>query len=346
LEDRPLTIVRLEPSGPIELEPAPFVREKDLEDAVALWPDLLTTPGRPRLALVGTQASLPEAGILDLLLVDGTGVPIVAEAKLARNGQSRREVVGQIVDYVSALTALTVDELDSLVDGALESALRTLAGAGNDDAFESLWQAVGTNLRAGQARYIVVIDEPPRDLERIVRFLAARSNLDIELVAVHRYKDRDGAHVLTPQHLVRSSADATEPAPPKQMSADLRAVVDAYNARATAGLAAVGRAANYRQIRPPAWPSGMHYEFLEYQASIGVEIHLESRACQPIADTVQSFATASDMPFAMTWYPKWQRGPGRLVYLMRREKGADEVVKAMESLIHRTYDTITRSLPT
>ena len=61
-----------------------------------------------------------------MVFVDASGVPVVVEVKLARNPQSRREVIAQVFDYASALTDWTVDELDDATGGALETALRKL----------------------------------------------------------------------------------------------------------------------------------------------------------------------------------------------------------------------------
>lgn len=340
-----MTIVRIEPSGPVGLASEPFSLEKQLEDAVASFPNLMTMPEEPGLALVCQQVSLPGAGVLDILLVSSEGLPVVVEAKLARNAQSRREVVGQVVDYVSALTSLTVDELDGLVGGALESALRLLGGASDED-FENLWRATGSNLRAGLARYLILIDEVPADLERIVRFLASRSNLNIGLVAISRYVDVDGRYVLVPQHVVRSGGRGPGPTniTEKRMSDELAAVVAAYNAGASTGLAAVGRAPNYRAIRPPGWPGGMHYEFLQYTDSIGVELHLESPACVPIAGVVEGIVSKSGMPLRMEWSPKWQRGPGRLMSRIPLTQPPDVFVTAMKNLISFSFDEINHAL--
>ena len=61
---------------------------------------------------------------------------MAVEVKLRRNVESRRAVVAQIVDYLSALTAMTVDELDDEVDGALEAALRSFDEEGDEEGFE------------------------------------------------------------------------------------------------------------------------------------------------------------------------------------------------------------------
>jgi hypothetical protein len=63
----------------------------------------------PGIAFVARQVNLPEAGRLDLLFVSNDGLPIAVEVKLVRNAQARREILAQAVDYVSSLTAMTVD---------------------------------------------------------------------------------------------------------------------------------------------------------------------------------------------------------------------------------------------
>ena len=223
--------------GIISLQPKPFANERELEDAIAETPDLLVQDGDPPVALVARQVRL-DAGVLDVLLVDAEGTPVAVEAKLGRNGESRREVVGQVIDYVSTLTAMTVDELDRAVGGRLDVALRSLTlGDEADDQFERLWASVGINLRAGLARYVVAIDDPPPDLQRIVRFLAERSNLRVSLMGIQRYVDSAGQVIFVPQSNVAGDKvrEAPAAAPKRAPSGDLQAVLDAYGAVDRAG---------------------------------------------------------------------------------------------------------------
>jgi hypothetical protein len=81
------------------VSPCGFSCEEDLELLLADFPNLLCGDGEPGIVLVGRQVILPEAGTLDLLLVTREGLPIAVEVKLARNAQSRREVVAQAIDY-------------------------------------------------------------------------------------------------------------------------------------------------------------------------------------------------------------------------------------------------------
>ena len=124
---------------------------------------------------------MPSAGILDLLIVDKEGLPVAVEVKLARNAQSRREVVAQAFDYVADLSQLTFEELDDLVDGALAGALLKLVGA---EQSLSLRKQCATNLRAGRIRLVIAVDSAGDDLVRIVRYITDHSDIDVRLVSI------------------------------------------------------------------------------------------------------------------------------------------------------------------
>ena len=176
--------------------------------------------------------------------------------------------------------------------------------------------------------------------------LASRSNLDIGLTTISRYRDTDGRHVLVPQHVVRSSgrAQGASPSEDRQMSAELTSVVDAYNAGASAGLEAVGQARRYRQIRPVGWPGGLHYEFLQYSDSIGVELHLESPACNSVADVVEALSRKAGAPYQLDWSANWQRGPGRLLHRISSSNSPDMFATAMKDLITFSFDDVNHAL--
>jgi len=167
--------------GVASVDRAGFESEASLESAIVDNPNLLRTEGAPELAFVARQVSLQDAGIMDLLLVTADGLPVAVEVKLSANAQARREIVAQVVDYVSALTDLTNEELDELTKGALSKALQAFGEEDAEDAFKRRWQALGANLRAGLARVVVALDGTPPGLERIMRFLSEKSELDVQL---------------------------------------------------------------------------------------------------------------------------------------------------------------------
>jgi hypothetical protein len=274
-------------------------------------------------------------------------VPI--ECKLARNPQSRREVVGQIVDYVSILTSLTVDELDNAVGGKLEEALHAFDSKENDPKnFDRRWQQAGTSLRAGQARYVIVVDEVPQDLERIVRFLIQRSELDIRLVQISRYPDPDGHDLFVPVNIVDispserpHSSNTTKPP-----AAEFQAVLDAYSAMAPQELQPIGRSSGYRQVRIAGWPGGVHYEFMKGKDNLSVEFHIEATSHRWLGEVIRKMASdkSLDYHYPLEWDAKWSSSRGRIRSAFPLSTPPTEVAEAMCRLISATRDQIAAAL--
>ena len=335
-------------TGVAPITPLQFATEGELEATIVETPNLLAEDNEGRLAFVSRQVHLGNAGILDVLLVDA-GAPVAVEVKLGRNAESRREVVGQVVDYVSVLTSMTVDELDQAVGGALEQALRSLVPEtdSSDDEFERMWLAVGTNLRAGFARYVIAIDEPPADLLRIVRFLAARSNLRVSLVSIRRYVAAHGETILVPEFAahVPSEDVISRPSARATIPIELQSVLEAYESIAEPGFHTAGQAVRYRKIQPPAWPAGAHYEFLKRREGIGVELHLESKPARLAEHVAKRFAgpPVEQFPYELGWEPNWTYGP-RLFATFDGSTDTEMVAKAMKQFIRLTHPEITAAL--
>ena len=126
---------------------------------IAKHPELLGEE-EGTVEFVARQINLPQTGELDLLFVNSDGLPIVVETKRGINPEARREVIGQVIDYLATLTDLTVDELNGRVGGKLKDAIEKLtegaeAGETEESEFDRVWQKVGANLRTGQARLVV-----------------------------------------------------------------------------------------------------------------------------------------------------------------------------------------------
>jgi hypothetical protein len=347
-----MAIVRISDLEATELTHSPFKNETELESIVSLHPCLLALPHEPDIALVKQQVTLPRAGFLDILMVNSEGLPIAVEVKLARNSESRREVVGQLIDYVSILTSYTVDELDLSVGGALNTALLTFSTDSEDEAiFEGRWQAVGSNLRAGLARYVIVVDEVPDDLERIVRFLVERSNLDLRLVQIQKYPDQSGHVIYVPFNAAevaiseRPRVAATQP----EISFDFQAVMDAYQAKADPAFPMIGRGnKTYRIVRPFTWAPalGLHYEFYKISSGITAELHLESDSVRYLSTQLKQYAEQenADFKYPLRWDPNYSRGRGRLIVDLPSGASPESIADAMCALIKLTYDKITPTL--
>jgi len=319
-----------------------FRDESELQSYLERSPYLLVSDREPQVVTVQREVSLPAAGSLDLLLVDKEGVPIAVEVKLSRNSQSRREVVAQAFDYVSDLTRLTVDELDDLVEGALVNALGELAG---ESPLANLRKQCGTNLRAGRVKLIIAVDQANDDLVRIIQYINEHSDLDVRLVAISKF---DNGRILVPRILVSGKKDedsATDKTTSEKIDPYFQNVIDAYNREAVGPLKTRGQGRRYRQIRPDTWPSMLHYEYVNYQDEIGVEIHLESDQLKPLASLLQQFSGSkiSDN-IILVWDPSWSRGRGRLIAKVGKDQDISLAVKAMHELISLTQEPINKEI--
>jgi hypothetical protein len=338
------------PQGRIAADSLAFDNEGELEKVVASQPNLLETDDEEPLALVNSQVTLPEAGSLDLLFVSEAGLPVAVEVKLARNGESRREVVAQVVDYVSALTSLTVDELNQRVGGSLEIALRSFDAGSDIDEFDRPWQAVGANLRAGLARVVLVLDDVRPDLERIVRFLSDHSNLDVRLVTISKYAAQKVGILYVPRIIITAQG---KPAPrptsgPRPLRPELAQVIQAYDQMAASELQTRGNTSWYRQIRPPEWPAGLrvHYEFVYLHKGIGAELHLENDRATSLTSLLSQMAGRKVGPTQseLQWDPKWSRGKGRLMVRYPRTEPPDTIAKSMLDLIQLTREPVAKQV--
>ncbi len=173
--------------------------ESLLEETLVRNPDLLI-PG-PRL--VGRQTPT-DGGPLDLLGVDEDGRLVVFELK---RGTLSRDAVAQIIDYAS--------DLDARTDVALAEHIAANSGVGGIEAIEDFEEWYGENTD-GQGldslrplRLFLIGLGADERTERMVRFLAANTGMDISLLTFHGFA-YDGKTLLARQ--VEVEADS-EPGP-------------------------------------------------------------------------------------------------------------------------------------
>ena len=328
----------------IRLVEEPFRNEEELQACLERCPYLLVTDSEPSVLTVQREVGLPAAGIFDVLLVDAEGVPLAVEVKLARNGQSRREVVAQAFDYVSDLTLLTIDELDDAVDGALIKALEEFE---NSHLGSNLRKQCATNLRAGRIKVVVAVDEASEGLVRIVRYINDHSDLDVRLVAISKY---DGGQLLIPKILVAGNSSASlkprfgQEAIKSDPAFDL--ILHAYDNVAEEQMRTRGLAKRYRLIRPDNWPRGVHYEFYNYSDEIGVELHLESEEVKHLEANLSPMSGHELLPeVPLEWDPRWSKNRGRLFAKFGKDQPPERIASAMQTLINLTRHIVEKNLP-
>jgi hypothetical protein len=190
------------------LPPAAFPDEATLHSLVEEAPELLPLSGDPGLVIVGREVFLAN-GSVDLLAVEPTGRPVILEIKLARNSEARRAVVAQSLSYAAFLKGM---ELDALEQGPLQ---RHLADRGFSDLVdacrsgdqaetaptEQIRSALTESLASGTFRVVLLLDEAPYELVRLVGYLEGLSGrLTIDLITVTAY-DVGGTRILVPQRV-------------------------------------------------------------------------------------------------------------------------------------------------
>jgi hypothetical protein len=211
---------RDEGSGWHSLAPAGFPDEAALHSLVEDAPQLLPLSGNPRLVVVGREVPLG-GGFADLVAVEPSGRVAVIEVKLGKNAEARRAVVAQVLTYAAFLHGLDEQALEHDVLGN-ELAKRnyaTLATAMSDNDQEGSFDAedfaegLADSLATGAFRLVLVLDEAPIELVRLVGYLeAVAGNLVVDLVTVTAY-EIDGSRVMVPQR-VDPERQAVETAPP------------------------------------------------------------------------------------------------------------------------------------
>lgn len=114
---------------------------------------------------------------IDFFIVDHKGIPTFIECKRHDDSRSRREVIGQMLDY--AANGHYYWKSSEIYEYASESASKT--GQSIDEYLsnlqseiaedESFFEMVENNLKEGQLRLIFFLEEAPQELKSIVDFL-------------------------------------------------------------------------------------------------------------------------------------------------------------------------------
>ena len=171
--------------------------ESLLEETLVKNPELLI----PGLKLVGRQTPT-EGGPLDLLGVDEDGKLVIFELK---RGTLSRDAVAQIIDYASYLDAMDLAELaDYISERSGQHGIEKI-----EDFEEWYSQDFGELDSLKPLRLFLVGLGADDRTERMVRFLADNSGMDISLLTFHGFT-YDGKTLLARQVEVEA---ATDPGP-------------------------------------------------------------------------------------------------------------------------------------
>lgn len=180
------------------------------------------------------------AGPIDALYVSPDGAITVVEAKLWRNPQSRREVVGQIIDYATALAEWGYDDLDRATrthtGSSLWDVVATSTSMGSEGSFVD---TVARNLRKGRFLLLVVGDGIREEVERMARYVqvAPQLQFSLALVELRVYGNPEGANRLVVPSVVARSEEVVRAvvdvdiAPEATVSVDVSVPAEASTTR-------------------------------------------------------------------------------------------------------------------
>lgn len=251
-------------SGWKTLVPAGFPDEKALHGLVEDAPELLPISGSTRLTIVGREVPIG-SGFADLVAVEPDGRIVIIEVKLAKSSESRRAVVAQVLSYAAFLQGTGRESFEQDLAGAYlqakgwPSLAEAVRASTQDAAFdaEALAAGIERSLVLGAFRLVLVLDDAPPELVRLVGYLELiGEHLVIDLITVTSY-DVGGRRILVPQRVEPDRQFDKQPVPKSRQAAGYLAadsgaefekmIGSAHSLRAArAGLHRAGRGDHWR----------------------------------------------------------------------------------------------------
>jgi hypothetical protein len=140
---------------------------------------------------------------IDFLLSDQDGIPTLVECKRHNDARSRREVVGQMLEYAaSGRHYWTGSDFRSQAQNTAgdEARLRQKLSelTGSDIVPEEFFAVMDRNLQRSRMRLIFFLDDSPFELRSIVEFLNGQlKDMEVLIVEARQYQHGD-ARIVVP----------------------------------------------------------------------------------------------------------------------------------------------------
>lgn len=190
---------RSEPLSPVAFDDRKTT-EDWLQQQLDAYPELLPideiSPAWGPLVSMGREIPLP-VGYVDNLFVSPAGEVTVVEAKLWRNPEARRQVIGQILDYAAALTDVSYVALEQAIVEARPQDRRSIwqrvcdkVAVPGPEAEPEFVDTLSRNLHDGRFLLLIVGDGIRSDLQSMADLLGRHPNLafHLELVEMRLYR--------------------------------------------------------------------------------------------------------------------------------------------------------------
>ncbi|WP_138416204.1 hypothetical protein [Sinomonas gamaensis] len=190
-----------------------YLLEQELQDLLLEHPQLVPGVGDGSAACRELQL---DPGPADLVVLGSDAAIAIVECKLARNPQVRREIVGQLFDYASALWRMQVGRFDELWARRVGRS----AIADFESQTPGYRQALQQTLDAGSFRLVIAVDAINPALQRMMEYLNSISG-NASVIAVEYSRLRHGSvelllptvygeELATAKESIRASVDGRE----------------------------------------------------------------------------------------------------------------------------------------
>lgn len=151
-------------------------------------------PGIGMLIPIGMEMETP-AGFVDNVFITAEGNIVLAECKLWRNPEARRQVVAQIIDYAQSISKWGYEEFDAALRRSIgpdknplgKNLLNIIKESVNDESLlqeEDFIDAISRNLRLGRILLLVIGDGIREGSERLLDFLQMHAGFHFTLAMV------------------------------------------------------------------------------------------------------------------------------------------------------------------
>lgn len=181
-------------------DPLNYSAEGEFQEIVQETFERTLTAQAERAVVVAREVSTPEGGRIDIVAVDEDGVVTLCECKLDRNAGSRREVLGQVLEYAGSLKGMKFGEFRRLLSDRLGADLVDAMRERAPETFDAVaWEEnVSLSLDRGDFRLVIAVDQLTDVLKQTVLYLNDRASFSL-LVAEMRRVQHNGLEMLAPR---------------------------------------------------------------------------------------------------------------------------------------------------
>lgn len=172
-----------------------------LADSPSLIPVEEIREGVPPPVFAVCEFGLPGSGNTDILAFNTDGDISIIECKLATNPESKRKVIGQILEYAAFLWEMSYETINSRILRLKGKNLADLVAEVAEEEWdeENFRSGVKQSLENGSFILVIVVDEINDDLKRTIRYVneCSKSAFSFHALEMRRFQS-DAIEILIP----------------------------------------------------------------------------------------------------------------------------------------------------